>query len=51
MSMYLKIQERAKLINELTKHQKILEREINILKSEFYKLLKENKNQKIITKG
>lgn len=27
ISMYLKIQERAKRINELTKHQKKLERE------------------------
>ncbi|MGH0599903.1 Uncharacterized protein BWINRA5_06070 [Bacillus mycoides] len=41
MSIYLKIQERAKRINELTKHQKKLEREKNILKSEFYRLLKE----------
>jgi hypothetical protein len=47
MSMYLKIQESAKRINELTKHQKKLEREKkNILKSEFYRLLKENKKYK-----
>ncbi|WP_219374536.1 hypothetical protein [Bacillus mycoides] len=44
--MYLKIQERVKRINELTKHQKQLEREKNILKSEFYRLLKENKKYK-----
>ncbi|MEK4841347.1 hypothetical protein [Bacillus sp. FSL L8-0152] len=44
--MHLKIQERAKCINELTKHQKKLEREKNILKSEFYRLLKENKKYK-----
>lgn len=46
ISMYLKIQERAQRINELTKHQKKLEREKNILKSEFYRLLKENKKYK-----
>jgi hypothetical protein len=48
MSMYLKIQESAKRINELTKltNQKKLEREKNILKSEFYRLLKENKKYK-----
>jgi hypothetical protein len=49
MSMYLKIKESAKRINELTKHQKKLEREKkkkNVLKSEFYRLLKENKKYK-----
>lgn len=46
MSMYLKIQKSAKRINELTKHQKKLEREKNVLKNEFYRLLKENKKYK-----
>ncbi|MCI4252667.1 hypothetical protein MRP26_27540 [Bacillus sp. CCB-MMP212] len=46
MSMYLNIQESAKRINELTNHQKKLEREKNILKSDFYRLLKENKKYK-----
>ncbi|HDR8494587.1 TPA: hypothetical protein QC448_005716 [Bacillus cereus] len=46
MSNYIKIQESAKRINELTKHQKKLEREKNVLKSEFYRLLKENKKYK-----
>ncbi|WP_180230837.1 hypothetical protein [Bacillus anthracis] len=46
MSMYLKIQESAKRINELTKQQKKLEREKNVLKNEFYRLLKENKKYK-----
>ena len=49
MSMYLKIKESAKRINELTKHQKKLERE-KCIKSEFYRLLKENKNTKILPK-
>jgi hypothetical protein len=47
MSMYLKKKESAKRINELTKHQKKLEREKkNVLKSGFYRLLKENKKYK-----
>jgi hypothetical protein len=46
MSMYLKIQESAKRKNEWTKHQKKLEREKNVLKNEFYRLLKENKKYK-----
>ncbi|WP_242298511.1 hypothetical protein [Bacillus cereus group sp. BfR-BA-01382] len=46
MSMYSKIQESAKRINELNNHQKKLEREKNILKNEFYRLLKENKQDK-----
>jgi hypothetical protein len=46
MSMYLKIQESAKRINELTKHQKKTRARKKILKSEFYRLLKENKKSK-----
>ncbi|MDF9507989.1 hypothetical protein [Bacillus cereus] len=45
MSNYLKIQESAKRIYELSKHQQILEREKNILKSELYKLLKEKRDK------
>ncbi|WJE67225.1 hypothetical protein QRE63_29200 (plasmid) [Bacillus mycoides] len=51
MSNYLKIQESAKRINELSKHQKKLEREKNILKSELYRLLKENKRNKENVQG
>ncbi|EJQ02177.1 hypothetical protein ABHP49_005783 [Bacillus cereus] len=51
MNNYLKVQESAKRINELSKHQKILEREKNILKSELYRLLKENKRYKENVQG